>query len=402
MSAFEYAGYNQAGRRCRGVLEGRDAREIRNLLAKQGVLADRVHEVRFAKKSFAQRGDVAQRIGFYEELSALLGAGIPMVDALGIMFNAPGVGVDQRRVAQLRDAIRGGKPLASSLATVFAMMHPFEKAVLEAGQRAGALPLMLERLAGFLEAQHKLADNVRSALIYPVFVVGFAIAMILAILGFGLPAVGRMLGETGVHLPFMIRWSMRWGGTVALLVVVAVIVLIIGVRGAITRTARNRANKQRLERAIFKTPFLGAGYGLLVNLRFVRTLELLLSGGYPMVESLALAGTASGSAWVEEIMKQASENVRHGGCTPAEAVAMAPPLVVSALPAWIRSGEAAGATGKMLGRLAERLEQRWERFSNRALNLLTPVVILVVGAFVLAATLSILLPVLHLNRVLLQ
>ncbi len=402
MSAFEYVGYNRAGRRCRGILDGRDAKEIREILAAQGVLADQVREVKAGYKASVKRGTVAQRIGFYEELGALLGAGIPMVDALGIIFSAPGVGIEQRMVAQVRDAIREGKPLASSLATVFGGMQPFEKAVLEAGQRAAALPLMLERLAGFLEAQHNLADKVRSAMIYPMFVVGFAAAMMLGITGIGLPAVGRMLGETGVSLPFMIRWSMQWGATTAALTVAGLVALTVTLRGSLVRAGRSRSKRQRLERLILKLPLLGAGYTVLINLRFVRTLELLATGGHPMVESLALAGTASGSVWVEEIMKQAAEKVRHGGCTPAEAVAMAPPLAETALPAWIRSGEASGATGKMLGRLGERLEQRWERFANRALNLVLPAVILVVGVFVLAATLSILLPILHLNRILLQ
>lgn len=402
MSAFEYAGYNREGRRCRGVLEGRDAKDIRKILAQQGILADQVRHVKTGRTTRRKHHSVAERIGFYEELAALLGAGIPMVEALGMMFDAPGAGIEPRTVAQLREAIREGKPLAASLASVFGEMKSFEKAVLEAGQRAAALPRMLERLAGFLEAQHRLADNVRSAMIYPMFVVGFAMIMMLGIAAFGLPAVGRMLAETGVTLPFMIRWSMQWGRIGAASAVAGLVVLTIVARAGLVRSAGNRAKRRRLERLILKLPLLGTGYSVLINLRFVRTLELLISGGHPMVESLILSGTASGSVWVEDIMKQAAEKVRHGGCSPADAVAMAPPLNQSALPAWIRSGEAAGATAKMLERLAGRLEQRWERFSQRALNLVLPAVIIVVGAFVLATTLSILLPILHLNRMLLS
>ncbi len=402
MSAFEYAGYNGAGRRCRGIIDARDAKETRELLAAQGILADQVREVKDIRSKSGKRGRFAERIRFYEELSALLSAGIPMVDALGILLQAPGSGISPLLIAQVRDAIRDGKTFPSSLDSDFGKLPPFEKALLEAGHRAGSLPLMLQRLAGFMGTQRDLAENVRSALIYPSFVAGFALAMVLGIIGFGLPAVGRVLGETGVPLPLLIRWATRWGRWAALASLLSITAVIVILRAGMVRAAHSRAWRKRLEKALFKAPLLGAGYTLLVSLRFTRTFEMLLGGGHPLVESLLLSGTASGSTWVEDTIANASEQLRHGGCTPSEAVAQSPPLTAAAIPAWMHSGEAAGALAKMMERLAERLEKRWEQFTERALNLLLPVVIIVLGAFVLAATLSMLLPILNLNQMLLQ
>ncbi len=405
MSAFEYAGYDSSGRRCRGLTEARDAKEARERLSVQGILADRVRDIgaeRSASSHATRRcGGVTERIRFYEELASLLGAGIPMVEALGILLDTPGGGVAPRVVARIRDAVRDGQPLAQTLATVFERLEPFEPAVVDAGQRAGAMAVMLERLAGFLETQRALAEKVRSALIYPAFVIGFAVIMVMGIVGFGLPAIGRLLTEAGAPLPAMIRWAMRWGRGAVVLGAVGILVAAAAVRMAAARAVRSRIWRRRLERFVFRLPLLGGGYTILVSLRFVRTLEMLVAGGHPLVESLDLSGIASGSAWVADALKDASNRLRHGGCTPSEAVASSPLLAAVALPAWMRSGEASGAMHTMLGRLADRLDQRWERFTVRALNLLLPVVILVVGVMVLAATLSILLPILNLNRMLL-
>lgn len=404
MSVFEYAGYDRKGRRCRGIIDARDARETRKRLAAQGILADKVSALHTGRGTSpgVKRQPAIDRIRFYEELGALLGADIPIVDALGILFSAPDAGIPSRVVAQVRNAIREGDSLASALVAVFDGMPSFEKAVIEAGQSAGALPLMLERLAGFMEAQRGLAEKVRAAMIYPVFVMVFALLMVLGIIGFGLPAVGRLLAETGMPLPFMIRASMQWGRWAAIAIVLFLAFATLALMGVVARATRQRRRRIRLEKILFAAPFVGTGYAVLVSLRFVRTLELLMTGGHPLVESLSLAGAASGSAWVQDDMNLASELLRHGGCTPSEATAASPPLKAVSLPAWVRSGEAAGALGKMLGRLADRLEKRWERFAVRSLNLLMPVVILVVGGFVLAATLSILIPILNLNRMLLQ
>ena len=127
-----------------------------------------------------------------------------------------------------------------------------------------------------------------------------------------------------------------------------------------------------------------------------RVLAILLRGGVAAVDAMAAAGRASGSAWVEHLAATEADAVRHGS-TLADAVRRIPPLSGS-LPAWVQIGEASGALQRMLQHAADRLQRQWEQYVTRVLSLLEPALILLIGVFVLLVTLSILLPVISMNR----
>ncbi|NQT92115.1 MAG: type II secretion system F family protein [Lentisphaerae bacterium] len=141
---------------------------------------------------------------------------------------------------------------------------------------------------------------------------------------------------------------------------------------------------------------IGGGYGILVGLRFSRTLSILLQGGVSAVEALALAGEATGSCWMSEIAASEAESVRHGSSL-SEAVARIPPLA-DTLPGWIQVGEASGNLARLLESAGERYQVRWDRYISRSLSFLEPVLILAIGSFVLLITLAVLLPVLSLTQ----
>jgi general secretion pathway protein F len=115
-----------------------------------------------------------------------------------------------------------------------------------------------------------------------------------------------------------------------------------------------------------------------------------------MVEALALAGRATGSAWVGRLAEEESKAVRHGSSL-ADAIRRIPPLA-AALPAWIQAGEASGSLEKLLETAGTAMQQRWNRFVTRTLSWLEPVLIFSVGAFVLLVVLSVLLPIVSLNK----
>jgi len=131
-------------------------------------------------------------------------------------------------------------------------------------------------------------------------------------------------------------------------------------------------------------------------LRFSRTLSMLLTGGIPLIDGLILAGRATGSPWLSRIVEREAETVRHGSSL-SDAVRRIPRLSQS-LPGWISVGEAGGGLERLLANAGERYENNWNRYVSRWLSLLEPVLILVIGGFVLLVTLSVLLPVLSLSR----
>jgi type II secretory pathway component PulF len=151
------------------------------------------------------------------------------------------------------------------------------------------------------------------------------------------------------------------------------------------------------DRKLFGLPFIGKGYTLLVNQRFAKTMSILLDGGISIVDSLSLSGRATGSAWVEKLTGEGTEEVRHGASL-STVLGKIPPLS-DTLPEWVRIGEASGGLGRLLSDAGERYRYRWEQYVDRCLSMFEIAVIIAVGGFVLLIVLSILLPIFSLTKV---
>ncbi len=397
MKTFAFRGYDRQAARTRGLVEALDPKDARERLAARGVLVE-------ALSPAAQRDAVGGRAGafgpdaraaIYRELGALLRAGVPVVSALDLLIESHGASRATSVMAGLRDALREGADFAGALAPLSREITPFETALVRTGQRTGQLGPVLEELAGYIEEHQRLRDSVQSALLYPMLVVGLALAIGMVMMLAVLPRLAGLFAETGVELPLITRILIWLGGDGR--VPVAVFLAGAGLLVALAwRHLRRPAVRPALERAIARVPVAGPGYRLLVNIRFVRTLVILLRGGVPLVEGLPMAGAASGSEWLAAALRKGSEQVRQG--RPVAAVLAECPWVGGLVPPWYRAGEAGGDLAGLLEQGARRFQARWEVLLQRAVRLIEPALILAVGAFVLLVALAILLPVLSLNQ----
>jgi type II secretory pathway component PulF len=393
MKTYEYRGYDGQGRGCRGLIEALSVKDARGRLARRNILADRIAATGRRKKF-----TVSARAVLYHELSALLGAGLPLVRGLDILIDSPDMAEVSGILAGVRDRVREGGSLADAFAEASESTSAFERAIVEVAERSGALETMLGRLGGFLEEQEKIRERVQGALIYPaiVFTVGTCVAIVM--LGLLIPRAGALLAGSRAPMPalteFMIglgRGVFRWGWLAAAAAALAAVY----VRRRVRRSPDARC---WWDRKVFALPLLGRGYTLLVLLRFARTLSILLQGGVSVVEGLVLAGRATGSPWVGQLAETEGGAVRHGSSL-SEAVRRIPPLAVS-LPGWIQVGEASGGLTKLLESAGRRYQDQWDRFVSRSLTVVEPLLILLIGGFVLLVTLSVLLPVISLTHAL--
>lgn len=391
MKTYEYRGFDRAGRACRGLVEAMNVKESREKLAAEGTLAERItlsgRSMRFAADARAM---------VYRELSVLLGAGVPLVRALDNLIQSPELAAVHLLLAGIRDRVREGMSLAAALGEASHSVSAFEIAIIEAAERAAMVEGMLERLAAFLEERERLREKVQAALIYPLIVMTVGICVAVVMLGLLLPRARDILAGGQVALPGLTRFMIalgalltRWGLAFAAAGVLAVFWWRRRLRG-------DALLRERLDRRLFRLPLWGRGYALLVNLRFSRTLSILLGGGVPLVDSLVLAGRATGSEYTSRRAREAAEEVRHGSSL-ADAVRRIGPLADS-LPGWLQIGEASGGLERLLDSAAQRYQDRWERFVARCLSVLEPVLILFIGGFVLVVTVSVLLPILSLTR----
>jgi len=391
MKTYGYRGFDRAGRVCRGLVEALNVKEAREKLAAEGTLAERI-TLSGRRMNFPAEG----RAIVYRELSALLGAGVPLVRALDNLIQSPELGPVHLLLAGVRDRVREGMPLAAALGEASGSVSAFETAIIDAAERSATVEATLERLASFLEEQERLREKVQAALIYPLIVLSMGICVAVVMLGLLLPRARNIVEGGQMTLPALTRFMIAFGALTMRWGLAALLAGSLAVAWLRMRLKRDPRWREQWDRRMLGLPFFGRGYTLLVNLRFARTLGILLGGGVSLIESVVLAGRATGSEYTSGRAKEAAEAVRHGSSL-ADAVRNIPPLADS-LPGWLQIGEASGDLQRLLDSAARRYQAQWERFVARGLSILEPALILVIGGFVLLVTVSVLLPILSLTR----
>lgn len=400
MNTFEYKGFDHAGHAARGLVEAQDLKDAREKLAALGVLPEKIEPAGAARATALgdRRLRTEVRAMLYREIGALLRAGLPLTEALEVLIQSPELGVSRATLAGVRDRVREGATMADALAAAGRQVTAFEQAVVQSGERSGRLGEVFERLAAFLEEQAQVSARMQTALIYPAIVLALALVIVVMMLGFLVPALGRMLEEARMPLPWLTRAMLAVGRWVLPALAPLALAALAGAAWWRARLAADERWRRRRDRLLFRVPLWGEAYGALVNLRFARTLALLLRGGVTLVEGIGLAGRATGNAWTLDLCGALAEQVRHG--QKFSDALRAIPLLNISLPAWARAGEVSGQLDVMLENAGTRYQQQWDRRMARLLSLLEPALILVVGVFVLLVALSILLPVLRMNRLL--
>ena len=400
MKTYAYKGYDSSGKGCHGLVQATGLKDVREQLSGRQIFPSEISEA--AQKGRGgffgrRRHSEEERNILFRELEVLLGAGLPLEKALDLLIETPELASCRNQLAGMRDQLREGTPLAEAMAEA-GLVQDHEKALIEAGEQSGSLDHVLERMAGFQEEQQVVRERLQTAMIYPAFILVMSILIMVLMLGVMMPRFAEMFAEARVELPLLTRLMLRFGKAAGYVTVLLPVLLLVGGYGLRRQMKQDSALNIRVNRSLFRMPLFGRIYLALVNMRFARTLALLLRGGIGLVESLVYAGRAAGSAWVESDVLQEADAVRHGSSL-ADAVRRIQPLS-GALPGWIQAGEASGDLAGMLEQAARRYQMQWERMIARFLALLEPILILLIGGFVLLIALAVLMPVMSLNSAL--
>ena len=398
MTTFEYKGYDTGGHARGGLIEAADLKDARKRLAAQGILPENIQSAGApgARRTHRPAFSVEVRTMFYRELAALLGSGVALVPALDVILQAPELDRARILLAAVRDAVREGRALSAAMAAAAPQVTAFEQAVMEVGERTGGMSAALDRLAAFLEEQEKLREKLATALLYPCVVVSLAVVIGGLVLVFLLPMVQRIFSETHLVLPLLTRVMLTGGHVFGILLLGLAAGTVAGITILRRRLRADEALRIRFDRRLFALPLIGGGWRNLASLRFVRVLGLLLERGVSLIESVPMAGRASGSAWLADCARR--ETAAMGQGKPlVEVIRGIEPLHPS-LAAWVQAGEAGGNLTGLLDNAAQRFQQSWDRLASRGMLVLEIGMTLVVGLFVTLIALAVLLPVLQMNK----
>ena len=387
---YAWEGSDGWGQPCAGVLLAESAELARARLRRQGIA---VHALHWQWRAPA-RASTAQLAASTRQWATLMRAGVPLVPALQMLARSASPALTPTLQA-VRAEVERGTALAQALALHPEPFGPLYVGMVQAGEAAGILDAMLERLADTLEKNAALQARVRGALAYPLLVGCVALAVLAALLVWVVPVFEEVFEAVGAPLPW---------GTQAVLGLSRALgahpVALLLVCGLLAAVALHRARDPRWrlswQRWLLDWPGLGPLITLSVSARWAHTLSALLAAGVPLAEALPSAGASAQHPVYVRIGSHLQRRVAQGGRL-SEALAHTgrfPALLVQLC----ATGEDSGTLAVMLARAAELMGQELDTRVAGAARALEPLLVLLMGAVIGVILAAMYLPIFQLGQ----
>lgn len=388
MPIFRYKGFNTDGKEVAGSIEAPGVTDVITRVRSEGIFPSDIIETGLShKKKFFQRGDETFLPNVTRQLSILTSSGVPLIEALNSLA-AENKGFYREMLIAIKERVSGGSGLYRALEDFSDYFPQFYTNMVMAGEQSGTLDTVFARLADFLEKQNAIKAKVRSAMIYPVLMMGVSIVVLSFLFTFVIPKIVKIFRDTKGSLPFI---------TVVLIFLSNLFInywwaLAGGIAAAYIAIRKNiRKHRLAFDRLLLKLP--GDIIQSLYYARFARTLGFLLAGGIPILKALKLASKSTGNMGLEAIICKAEQSIAEGHRLSATLEGF-PPVFVQL----VATGEKSGKLPEALNRTADSYEDMFNRQINRLLSVFEPAMILVMGLIVGFIVLAILLPMFQLNQ----
>lgn len=391
---FRWEGTNAQGVSVSGEISAHGENQVRAALRRRGVRPSRVELQKAARGRAIRPADIAL---FTRQLATMLAAGVPMLQCFEVVAR----GQVNAHMVKLLLAIRSDIETGTSLSTAFrkhpGQFSPLYCNLVVAGEAAGILDSLLERLAQYMEKSEALKSRIRSALMYPAAVVAVSVVVLGLIMVFVIPAFQSVFASFGAELPgptlvvmALSAHAVAWGWLYLLL-------------GLVLTYAAHQAWRSRpaVQLAVdgwaLRAPVFGSMLGKASLARWTRTLSTLLAAGVPLVEALDSVGGAAGNrvflGATEAIQRQVSQGASLNTAMAGTSLFPAMVLQLCAI------GEESGALDAMLARAAEFLEAEVEVQVANLSSLLEPFIIVFLGGMIGAIVVAMYLPIFQLGQV---
>jgi general secretion pathway protein F len=409
MPVYHYRGYRNDGGAAAGIIDAENAKVARLKLRKDGVFPTDVVEQGqpSARSHEGSRVKTAYHPGRSATLSSselalvtrqfatLLIAGLPLVEALGVLVDQAEKKSPKALFADIREQIRGGKSLSAVLETYEKDFSPIYVHMVRAGEASGALDQILFRLAEFLEKQAALKHKVTNAVLYPALMLVVGISVLFFLMTFVVPKITAVFADMHQALP----WP-----TVALMTVsdffadywLAVLGLVIGGSLLVRRSIQTERGRTAADRVILRLPLIGDVARMVSISRLAGTLATMLASGVQLLEALDVSKRVMNNRILEEAVEGARQNIREGEtiADPLKRSGEFPALVTH----MIAVGERSGEMEEMLRRVSQIYDGEVDRVITRLTSLMEPIMILGMGLIVFFIVVAILLPIFEMGQ----
>jgi type IV pilus assembly protein PilC len=394
---FIWEGTDRKGNRVKGKSMASTEAAVRADLRRQGVVPSRIRKQRssaFAGKSKITTADIAI---FSRQLATMLAAGIPLVQAFEIVGNGHENAAMQKLILGIKGDVEGGSALAEALAKQPLYFDDLFINLVEAGEQAGALETLLDKIATYKEKTEAIKKKIKKALTYPaaVLVVAFVVTTILLI--FVIPAFEDLFKGFGADLPTFTRMVID----LSVFVRSNGLVLATGIAGAVGTffyfKKRSRAMRHFLDRMSLKMPILGPILQKAAVARYARTLSTMFAAGVPLVEALeSVAGATGNIVYEEGVLKMRDEVATGQRLQQAmENTDLFPNMVIQ----MIAVGEESGSLDEMSAKVADFYEEDVDNAVDNLSSLLEPLIMAILGVLVGGLVVAMYLPIFKMGSV---
>lgn len=405
MAVFEYKGIQiQSGKAVKGFRDAENARALRGVLRREGILLTLATEEGERKQkakrnidlfAFLRRPSASDIAIMTRQLATLVRAGVPLVDSVAALTEQVEKEQLQLVLTGVRESLNEGTSFAKSLAMHPKVFAPLYVNMVAAGEASGSLESVLERLADFMESQARLKGKVMASLAYPVLMAFIGTVLVGFLMVAVVPKVTAIFENLGQALPWytalLIFVSDILGGYWWLMLLVTVV----GVWW-VKRWKSKPEGQLKWDTLKLKLPLFGRLNLLVAVSRFTRTLATLLASGVQLLAAMEIGKNVLENARLEGVVKEAIGSIREGEsiAEPLKRSGQFPPMVTH----MIAVGERSGQLEQMLENVSRAYEADVETRVAALTSLLEPLMILVMGAVVGFIAMSILMPMVQMNE----
>lgn len=346
-----------------------------------------------AKKYKIGLGDLTV---FTQQLAAMLGAGIPLVGSLEALQDQMDNPVFRIIIRDVRNDIATGTAFSDALRKFPRGFNNLFISMVEAGEASGGLPPILEQTASYFENTLKLQKKVKSAMTYPIAVICLAIILVNVLLIFVIPVFAEMFEGFDAELPkptqMLIDFSDFLKSNIVYLILggFALFKLI----GKTIATPKGRRWKDRL---LLKLPIVGELTRKISLSRFSRTYAILMKSGVPILKTLDIVSSASGSTYIEDACTQISKRISQGG--QVSEVLADDPYFPSMVKHMAKAGEQTGNVDGMMVKVSEFYDAETDAIVSALTSLMEPLLIVFLGVIIGGIVMCMFLPIFQLSSV---
>src|ERR1700689_5879707 len=322
MPVFAYRGLGADGRNVTGVVDADSARTARGKLRSQGVFPTELNEEAGAAQRQAAKREWLPSLWrrkmpasdlalLTRQLSALLGAGVQLVDALSALSDQSSRAATKRMLSQVGERVREGSSLADALSNHRDTFSDLYIGMVRAGEQAAALEAVLDRLAEYSERQNEFVTKVRGALTYPIIMMCVGTGIMAFLVAYVGPKVATIFEQQHAALPLATRILITFSGLVTSYWI-PLALLIVGIVAGFTAAMATSRGRRIYATAILKVYYIGPTMIRIICARFARTLAPLLASGVQLLPSLDAVKGVVTNGLLKDAVEQSRESIREG------------------------------------------------------------------------------------------